>query len=472
MPETREHGLWWLPGHEANAVAGILVIPDDAFPRLELIGALHDIGVIASAPAAPIILGVAGGKNVTLMHCLVSNTQIQMPGLLTEKYVAHFVLRGAHFPTVDAVRFSQMEVQYDALFEWAGVSGITLRFDTDAASRLTSIKAGFAFPETPTFSIDGARLSVVVRASTDGGADSPSLSVHQHVSLAVATDAPMHLEEYLRRYLLDLANFLTLGAGAPVRATRITGILPVQSAESRVYTPPVEVIFRGRDQHVSGVRRRWDMLFTLGDLSTDAQTALQSWYARAEVLRSIYDLYFGAQFQESAYLHQRFLTLAQALESYHRCTRGGQHLPQSTFDSILQSLSSVVEAATPTIGKDVASAFLGKLRYFNEVSLRRRLKELVHDQSDISALVIRSPRLFIDRVVNTRNYYTHYDASSQKLAVAEGDLHLLTEQMKFLLELCLLSELGLSRATIAALVARHERFAYLARAVNRFDPAT
>jgi hypothetical protein len=233
----------------------------------------------------------------------------------------------------------------------------------------------------------------------------------------------------------------------------------------------VDVGFRDRGRHVKEERRSWDMLFTLPDIGVEAERAIFRWFSRAELLRPIYDLYFGTLFQRGAYIHQRFLSLAQALESYHRRTIGGKHISEEDFGVLLAQLTDVVNGAGDGITRDARASFINKLKYFNEVSLRRRLKDLLRNLAGLDALLIRNSSRFVDRVVDTRNYYTHYDAASEAGAVPEQDLYLLCSQMQFLLELCFLRELGLSDSTIDALVQRHQRYIGVSTQLGIFDPA-
>lgn len=472
MPETREAGIWWLPDAEDRQVAGTLIVSDSDIPRLELIGMFRGLEHFGKDFSPPVILGLASGKLVTLYRCLSTGGTFQAPGFASERYAAHFVLRGAHLPRPEDITFSSMSVEYDGLFEWVGITGIQSEQHTDAEGRFTGLDVRFAFPDTPTFSIDGATLSVNLRAGLDGSHRSPAIAVKQYVSFSVKSVVPLQLEEFLERYLHDLSNFVTLGVGAPVRTTAIAGVLPPASTDPREHESRVEILFRGRDHHVTDVKRRWDMLFTLPDLGPFAEQAFRRWFQRASELRAIYDLYFGTLFQERAYLHQRFLMLAQALESYHRCTVSGTLAPSDLFAPLLASLRSVVEESRPIIGRDATEAFLGKLTYLNEVSLRRRLRELYATHKPIASQMIRNGPRFVTRVLDTRNYHTHYDSAAESSAVSGADLLLLSEQMRFLLELCLMSELGLPSETVDALVKRHQRYAGLTSRLQAFDPAT
>lgn len=469
MKELRDQGLWWLPGHENVPVAGTLVTTVDDFPHLELIGAFHEIQCVGSEPSVEIILGVAGGRLVTLYNCVVAGSKIQSPGLHTERYIAQFVLLGTHFLNKESVVFHRVAVEYDALFEWAGLSGLRMEHGMDAKGHLESIRAEFRFPDSPSFAIAGATISIETRGNAEGLGFTPRIEIAQTPALVITPNTPLHLEEYLTRYVHDLTNFLTLAVGGPVRMLRFAGMPKWCDRESEG-AREVEILFLNRDRFVVAEKRRWDMLFTLPPVRSEVEKVLRRWFDRAEALRAIYDLYFGTLFQRGAYVHQRFLSLAQALESFHRRVNGGHHLPESAFQPLLQRLIATINAPAADIGRDARQAFCNKLAYFNEISLRRRLKELVGANRPYVSLLIRNETRFVKRVVATRNYYTHYDASSAAEAVPPEQLHYLSDQMQFLLEICLLAELGFERSTIDQLVSQHQRYLRWTQGVATFDP--
>jgi hypothetical protein len=473
MRVLREQGLWWLPGHEDSRVAGTLVTSSDDFARLELIGAFHGPQTAATLLTTDIILGVAGGRLVTLYKCVKSGSTLQMPGLYSERYLAHFVLLGAHFSSQPSVLFSQVTLDFDALFEWAGLSGLRVEYNLDSNQHLESIKAEFRFPESPKFDIGSAKISIEPSGNAVGLGFAPRVELAQSVAFVIAPNTAIHLDEYLTRYLHDLSNFLSLAVGAPVRILRFAGVIPASpDASPDQKSQEVEILFLSRDRFVKGDSKSWDMLFTLPAVRNEAEKALRRWFERADSLRPIYDLYFGTMFQQGAYVHQRFLSLAQALESYHRRVNGGQHLSESAFEPVRERLVAAINSSAGEIGRDVRQAFCNKLTFFNEISLRRRLKELLSSHRPYVKLLIRNEPRFVKRVVATRNYYTHYDEGSATQAVTEDELHCLSDQLQFLLELCLLAELGFDQDTIGAITRQHQRYLRWAQTLASFDPAT
>ncbi|MGA3405630.1 MAG: HEPN domain-containing protein, partial [Candidatus Bathyarchaeia archaeon] len=86
-----------------------------------------------------------------------------------------------------------------------------------------------------------------------------------------------------------------------------------------------------------------------------------------------------------------------------------------------------------------------KLRHSNDLTLRKRLQELL---TTYSFLELDETGTFIDDVINTRNYLTHYDKELKTLAVIPEKISTLSMKLRLLTEAILLTELGLSPDTV------------------------
>jgi hypothetical protein len=117
-----------------------------------------------------------------------------------------------------------------------------------------------------------------------------------------------------------------------------------------------------------------------------------------------------------------------------------------------------------TIPSDLDDAFreslVSKIKYGNEYSLRKRLKQLI-DKYPVVSTFIHNRKQFVDDVVKTRNYMTHYDEHLKGEAKTSWDLYELLTQLRHLLEVCLLSEIGIPTVKVEELVKRNQRIRML-----------
>ena len=93
-----------------------------------------------------------------------------------------------------------------------------------------------------------------------------------------------------------------------------------------------------------------------------------------------------------------------------------------------------------------------KLNYGNEVSLSKRLRDIIKPFKDVIGNRTKRESL-INKIVKTRNYLTHYDQSLELEAAQGEDLWPLCLKMELLFQLHFLKLIGFSREQIDSLVA-------------------
>ena len=179
---------------------------------------------------------------------------------------------------------------------------------------------------------------------------------------------------------------------------------------------------------------------------------------RAALLRPIYELYLGNYYNPATYIDQQFLNLAQALESYHRRVYGGQYMPKAAYGSMLANLNKAIEANVSEDELALREALKNRIRYGYEFSFTSRLKELLERHKDVVTGVLSN--VFVDDVVATRKFFTHYDEDLRSRAkTAAAELFYLTQEAKVLLQACLLEEIGFTKDEIRRTLPRSEAFA-------------
>lgn len=77
------------------------------------------------------------------------------------------------------------------------------------------------------------------------------------------------------------------------------------------------------------------------------------------------------------------------------------------------------------------------------VPLRKRLAALLRNHKKIAAMKIENTSAFVEDVVNTRNFLIHQDDILKDNAKRRGELHQMCEKLKFLMVICLLSEMDI-----------------------------
>ncbi len=419
---------------------------------MDLTGSFKDIRDINKILESEIILGISSnGKNITLYNCFETKSSFSVPGFQTSSFYADMVFIGAHFQKSENIKFKSISVHYLHLDEWANISGFDIQRLPD---REVVIK--YKLPEPIKASInDDYTIHIIIKAK------GPTLSVVQkEVSITQKTYIQIKaleeksFEEYMK-VMYHIQNFLSLGVMEPVYPLIIEGTAEVckNMIGDTPYYPPIEIFYRltNISTTVSKTLLPLDMLFSFRDISDRFEGFLKNWFGKAELLEPVYDLYFGTLYNPRMYLQHQFLSLVQAIESYHRRIMKNYESPEEEHDKRIEEILNTI----PEKNKEWLKS---RLAYSNEPTLRERLRGIFDEYSEIVNNFIEDKKTFIQKVVVTRNYLTHYDSSLKDQAAEREELYHITQKLKILLEVCLLAQLGFSFDDIKSLISRNRRY--------------
>jgi hypothetical protein len=439
MLETHQFkGIWSLPSAEAESLPGTLTVKQGK-ADLELLGDFgHELLSEAARersysldPADQLrVLGSsADGKNITLEKVSSRNYQVSIPGLPVAHYTAQAILVGKHFAEGEPILFDEISIRASDLNAWTRVSGFDVHHDFEKLDGAEALAfTGFAVDYKVPDDIE-IQLARGERAFIRYGAKSEGLAGGtDHV--AVTQEAAIHfrfakkggLDQVFRR-VSEVRNFLSLAVGRPVSILAVTGYLD-DYAESNGSRRPIDLMWQvphNPDPPARG-RRFHEMLFSVPEASPDISSVMKRWLARQARLEPVFNLFFGVLYHPDLYLEVRFLTFAQAIETYDYRRRrhpGKKKLVQRVED---------VLGSCRTVSKRIVGS----------------------DPTDVEA--------FIELFRDSRNYYTHYNPKLEKRAAKGVPLYLLTLQLRAIIEMVLLRELGFSVRSIDAILERGRRY--------------
>lgn len=485
MEEFEFKGLWWFPQFPNHQVAGtlrfhpvdgaVLETMGDNFtgPITELFGVRDEPFTGATLiPQNIVIDTICGytnkGDAVTLWKCVQGGENWAI-GYVGSTIRAQAVFIGCHFEKGEDIVFDSMAINYSHLESWLGITGFSGGFRRSETGEYLGGEIKYELPDRVEFRVNNLNIAFYHKL---GLASDLFVDIHtkQTTFVEITPDNPMHYNDYYSDIIYHLRNFLSLGTGTAVlplvvKARNKNCTLENSKGES---IPRDVYIFYTAKGSTIGERKqidRWDMLFRYQDIVDEFQTCLQNWFMRAEKLRPVFDLYFGIFYIPSMYVHLEFLTLAQALETYHRRMYDGMFMPLDQYETIRQTLN---QAIPKTLDDDHRNSLKSRIQFGYEYSLRKRLKHLLTDvlapyRPTVDRLVGRHSE-FINDLVNTRNYLTHYTEELDKVAVTDPQgQYNFVQKMRLLMQLCLFIELGLPAETVEKLVLDNRRFKHWSR---------
>jgi hypothetical protein len=472
MDSFTTKGVWWPAGQNDTAVGGVLTFSKDTGAELELLG----VFVGESDPLfegsskivlTPVIHGnTTDGKAITLLRCWQTHWQVT-GRLSTSRYRAAFVVIGTHCVAFEELRVSRLLLSFDQLPQWFGSTAIRQSIsDSKGAGRGEDMTVAFSADLTsarsrePSVQLTFGEVRLVTNVQSQFRKDQASLT--QKISFYVVFSDSLPFEYALNEVVYHFHNLVTLGVGAPVGIIEFSIALWDEndndsSRQARTTRSYYQVLHEST--RVSGIPPRdrnvqsHQMPFRYSDVAAVWPEILTRLFQTAEALRPVYDLYFATVYGPRLYLQNRFLNFAQAAETLHRRAFGSSRpLTADSFEIIETRLRNLLWDPSLPLRRALRDEFIRRVSYWNELSLRRRIRELLvpADRSLHAGLreLTGKPKAFADAVVGTRNYLTHYDPEDAVFTQSMTGLLRQTERLGCILRVHLMCLLGVPSPVI------------------------
>lgn len=405
LDEFSVRGRWFLRDHPNDVVpgelqfssAGIRLKLDDHFQILAAPTALERI--LQSQPfKAPVIFGTtATGELCTLRRTFAAHI-----GGGECEFVANELLVGAHVENDAEGRVGAAMADFTHLEEWAYVP--QFRFESNADQR-----NGFSFPTEPleVLRVDDAPpfKSLVLRSAVQQQWRRTELHAKIRTSIRAEFSAGLSITD-ARMTVDSLANLFSLLVGDAVYPIKVRLIMPAE-----LHATTLDV-FGALREHRTRIEYGPDMTLPLSELSEEAAGLIRKWFMQEPTLRPVYSLLLSTVRAPNQYVQSTYLSLVQAIESFHRIAYGGYYESTKAYESIEEALSRAI----PSEASDgLKSKLQVMLKYGNHFSLRKRLKDLFDRLGPTLTdkfLGVEKLSDFVGSVVDLRNYLTHHDESS------------------------------------------------------------
>jgi hypothetical protein len=149
---------------------------------------------------------------------------------------------------------------------------------------------------------------------------------------------------------------------------------------------------------------------------------------------------------EQSWLNIEFLSLMQVLEGFHRGLLGGVYTPPDHYAIVEAALT---DAIPPEVAEDHRTALRSRIKYGNEVSLSRRIRELLKRLSvEIRQQILGRDGTMSQRWIDTRNYYTHWDEGLRPNVFGSQELFHANLRLRHFVRALFLDLMGVSQEAI------------------------
>ncbi|HXP71769.1 MAG TPA: HEPN domain-containing protein [Candidatus Dormibacteraeota bacterium] len=428
-------GVFWPAGSRNQSFAGRLVA---SAKGIELSAAKITGPETFFAHQEPASPGVMHGRTIlgdcTLIDVHAINGPQQLDGATSEvlsirRFRVSLCIVGMHLDDPAAPLRGSVECTYSGLSNW-------LR----PTSRVTPTEEGISL----NYSLKSRTLvDFCVRANKTRIALSVGSDVHLRAWHHTAVNRPrikiepVELASIERLYddASRLEDFLSLFLGVSVRLLTVR----FSSSDNREgwFVRPQ----RGRID-------KYDLEASFGSESSQLAAAITAWFSATENLRPLQNFVYGTVRDTSMFVETEFLSLAQALESFHRLTDSASLVDSSTFEGIRTKINEVIEAVChfPALVTKLEES----VQFANEPGFRNRINGLLGRlKPEHVQILLGDPIEFEQTLRQTRNFLTHLGIRGQtKVLRSAGDFFLFNQKLHALLRFLMLMNVGFSEDAV------------------------
>ncbi|MDE0330695.1 MAG: hypothetical protein OXL41_02410 [Nitrospinae bacterium] len=455
-------GFFWLPSNPDQHYPGNLSISEAGEISLRIVHRstatdpwqLQSKTPIGDEP--PLILGIVDSTSVTLQKCTAVNDPFYWWGIVEGgvsesrfRVAAAFI--GAPFSDDEHILFSRVECSFESLSEWFSISGFTPEINSDPEPADWLLR--YAQPNNiPVTLPSGIQLNFVFHPSfslPDHKTSQLSSGISQQIHVSLEAEHPLAFVEYFD-ILHKIQTFLCLVMSKVTALEWVRGYSK-DKLDRWNREIPTNIFYHSQLQGQPN-NTHVPMLYRYSDMSEDFDTTILKWFESYETIQPAFDLYLSSKIGAHKYLTGIFLSLVQSLETLHRRTSDDTEMETDEFEQ----LHSVIIEATPPEKRDFVES---SLEYANEISLGRRLKQLIRPFRDVFG-TSSEVKSFVRKIVVVRNYLTHYDkaAESEAKQIIERDLYDICLKIDALLQLQFLLFTGMDVDRIRSMAKKNHLF--------------
>ena len=452
-------GFFWLPSDPDQHYPGNLNISEAGEITLRIVHRptatdsrqLHSKTPIGDDP--PRILGIVDNTPVNLQKCAAVDDpfylwRIVEGGVSVSRFRVGAAFIGASFSGDEPIFLSRVECSFESLSEWFSISGFRPEINTNSEPADWSLH--YAQPDNISVTLpSGIQLNFLFHPSfslPDYKVSQLSSGISQKIHVSLASEHPLAFVEFFN-ILHKIQTFLCLVMSKVTSLEWVRGYSKDKLDKWKREIPTVifyhsQLQGQQNDTHVP-------MLYRYSDMSEDFDTTILKWFESYEIMQPAFDLYMSSRIGAHKYLTGIFLSLVQSLETLHRRTSDETAMEMDDFD---QLRSAIIEA-TPLEKRTFMES---KLKYANEISLRTRLKRLIHPFQDLFG-TSSEVKLLVRNIVDVRNYLTHYDKAEETRAkhIIDHNLYDICLKVDALLQLQFLQFTGMDVDRIRSIVSKN-----------------
>lgn len=437
-------GNWWLPSDANREIPGAL-----AWSKNKATLELHDSftplrtgPLLQSAQTQPVIHGTStDGNAVSVLEASWShgNLSFGRSGIMRpEGFISHLVAIGAHLDS--QTRFMQLRARVPALLVWLGEGGveeIIVRPTQEHSKPIINYRIG----QNKGGQVDIPCIQATLRwgsGLSTGGSVLTTVTIASHGYLEIRPNEPQTLDWYFEQ-LGKATTLLAFMAGSPMKADEITTKIGDAQAD-------ISVLVSWNNPGYCPYSNPNEFFMPRRDMATPLDSVFRKWFDVYASVAMPSQLALSVLSSDGPWIHVQFLLLMQALEGFHRAVADGTYMPSDDYERVRHALTTAIP---PSVKSSHRDALNSRIKYGNELSLRKRLNDLAGRLgAPLRERIFGGTSAVPRKWIATRNYYTHWDAASCDDALHTREMYYATVRLRHFLRALYLDFVGIPQAAI------------------------
>lgn len=464
-------GKWWSPENPENIIMGILrASPENGlildlsyesqfdFSNMgkERLKKIHEETAFGLNPE--IIIGEVFktslfSNEITLYKCF-KRTENLSNTIFKTSYEVTNAFHGFRFLKTQDIKFDTISIDFSGLHDWVKISLFQDQYESNKKRHVLEYKRREEIPliKTKEYEIF-LELSVKPPSviSTRSFAKK-EISYKQETKIKLYFVDTKNFEDCLN-IAYTLRDFLNLMIFAPVQIISMTGTIdtpqqfkPIQFGEIKF--PSSYLAAQPKSLRI------YEILIPYNNVKDNIEKLLQNWLKKAGDLRPICDFYFDSFRNPDTMAESTFLSLIIAFESYLNNLMFLESEKIRT-DELRKIRDEIIKKC-----KSYKEIILNQ--FWIRINLRDRLRDLLERLEPVCEKIVPKSEWenFLSKIIITRNYLTHHSKKLEKRIAKGAEFIKIIHQLRLILNIYLLQELGLDLAFIEQLIEESHRYQF------------
>ncbi len=448
MEELRYSGNWEICGKE---YFGNLIINDKKGIIRLILHNRDSIENLFNDREIPSRIKFIKGKLIpygimTLLNATVisRNTNISYNTKTIEMDIDYCI--NGDFKDYNNVKFSKMEFRLSDTLTWSGLNGLSVKYEKHWTCILK-----YKLKKAISYSIDNnTTISFVPFFHENANIyNNEETVIEQFIKIRITSRKNQDLYFYMN-VLKKIKTLIEMAIQRSIDTKEIIGYKRDYYRvfdNKRIYN---EIKIYSNDSYKDNYKepKMRDMLFSLLDIANNNAQPLKNWFSKYEILEPILNLYNSCIIYEDMPYETVFLNIVQALETYHSrfiCNKKEDY--EKRVNNILKDVLEETKKAHYEYLFDITQ----QDKNVNYIILKSRLNDLMLANFDIVFFNMSNdafPYKFVEKVVDTRHYYTHYSKSKENKIFKGKELFFAINVLRIVLSYYLLREIGFKKEFI------------------------